>query len=291
VAESGDDAAERKRCWTEQMEAAYRFMLAVQEQPLRECGERLAPLPAAVETAGVTVRFSPLPHAGGLPRMFLLRAGIVPDFISAAREMNDRGWAIRVEDAYRSTEMQRQLALKPDVFRAVLARVRWELDGRAPTVDLFRRRLAAIIAMNPRVGTHCSGSAIDISVTTLDASAEVDRGAPYLEVSELTLMESPFVSPEAAANRREITELMARHGFRTYSYEFWHYSKGDVYDALNAGAGLPARYGPVDVDAATGAVHPVSDPTAPLNSDAEIGRLIREAMAADEAHDAEAGSA
>jgi len=74
---------------------------------------------------------------------------------------------------------------------------------------------------------------------------------------------------------------MGRHGFRTYHFEFWHYNKGDAYDAHLAGGGLPARYGPVHLDPATGAVRPVADPTAPLNSDAEISRLIEEALRAD----------
>ena len=47
-------------------------------------------------------------------------------------------------------------------------------------------------------------------------------------------MGSPFVSDRAAGNRQEITALMARHGFRPYPYEFWHYNQGDVYDAYLA---------------------------------------------------------
>jgi D-alanyl-D-alanine dipeptidase len=286
-----DDETRRRRYWAERMDEAYDFMLAVQEHPLKECGEPLRPLPEAVRAAGVKVLFSPLPHVRGLPRLFFLREGILPDFISAAREMNGRGWAIKVEDAYRTTEMQKYNALRPDVFQAVLKKTRWELGGQTPPIDLFRRRLAALIAMNPRVGTHCSGSAVDISVVTLDGEQEVDRGAPYLEVSELTPMGSPFVSREAAANRTAITELMARHGFRTYHFEFWHYNMGDAYDEHLAGSTLPARYGPVHLETATGAVSPVADPTAPLNSDAEISRLIEEALRMDAPSGGSAGGA
>jgi hypothetical protein len=132
--------------------------------------------------------------------------------------------------------------------------------------------------MNPRVGTHCSGSAIDVSVFALDGKAEIDRGARYLEISEKTPMDSPFVSGEARSNRKEITDLMARHGFFTYRFEFWHYNKGDVYAEYLSGKGRPARYGPIDFDTATGAITPIADSTKPLNSEEEIAAMMKEAM-------------
>jgi D-alanyl-D-alanine dipeptidase len=272
------DEDRRRRYWSNEMNAAYRFMLAIQEYPVAESGEPLAPLPEAAASAGVTVFFSTLPHVRSLPRLFFLRAGILKDFIAAAGHMNRRGWAIRVEDAYRTREMQKYNALRPEVFPAVLAKTRWELGGAMPGMELFRRRLAALIAMNPKVGTHCSGSAIDVSVLSLDGSVEVDRGAPYLEISEKTPMGSPFVSKDAARNRAEITAIMARYGFHTYPFEFWHYNKGDAYDEHLSGSGRPARYGPVDLDTATGAVTAVPDPAAPLNSEEEIGAGIAHAL-------------
>ena len=278
MAADRSDEERRRRYWSDEMDAAYRFMLAIRDHPVAESGEPLSRLPDAAAAAGVKVYFSPLPHVRGLPRLFFLRAGLVADFLAAAAEMNGRGWALRVEDAYRTREMQKYNALRPEVFPAVLAKTRWELGGAMPDLELFRRRLAAMIAMSPKVGTHCSGSAVDVSVLTLDGRAEVDRGAPYLEISELTPMGSPFVSSEAAANRVEITAIMARHGFRTYPYEFWHYNKGDAYDEHLAGSGRPARYGPVDLDAATCAVAAVPDPAAPLNSEEELGARIAEAM-------------
>ena len=95
------------------------------------------------------------------------------------------------------------------------------------------RRCSALVASVPKFGTHMSGSAIDISVMHLDdPSREVDRGAPYLEMSALTPMGSPFVSDAARRNRREITALMRRHGFVDYPWEFWHYSSGDAYEQV-----------------------------------------------------------
>ena len=223
--------------WTKEMDDAYAFMLAVERYPVEECGEACLPLQSAAADAGVTVLFSELPHVRGLPRLHFLRAGLVSSFTAAARELNARGWALRVDDAYRTREMQKYNALRPEVFPLVLARVRWELRGEMPSIDLFRRRLAALIAMNPRVGTHCGASAIDVSVINLASGKEVDRGAPYLEISEKTPMGSPFVSAEARKNRADITSLMKRHGFDTYRFEFWHYNAGDAYAGYLAGEG------------------------------------------------------
>ena len=269
---------DRRKYWTEAMDAAYAFMLAVQGYPIDECKERGVPLREAVAEAGVEVFFSELPHVRGLPRLYFLRAGLVPSFITASRELNSRGRALRVEDAYRTREMQKYNALRPEVFPLVLAKVRWELGGAIPSIDLFQRRLAALIAMNPRVGTHCSGSAIDVSVIDRSTGFEVDRGAPYLDISEKTPMSSPYVSAEARQNRVEITALMARCGFQTYRFEFWHYNAGDIYAAYLEKSGRPARYGPVDLDPSTGRVTPIEDAARPLNSPAEIEDRIRELL-------------
>ncbi len=277
MAEQGADEGAKRSYWTRQMDDAYDFMLAVQEHPVRECGEPLASLRDAVESSGVQVLFSDLPHVRGLPRLFFLRKGLLNDFLAAAIEMNSRGWVLKIEDAFRTREMQKHNALRPEVFPFVLSKTTWELGGKTPSVDLLRRRLAALIAMSPRVGTHCSGSAIDVSVFNRKGS-EIDRGAPYLEISEITPMGSPFISEKARKNRQEITEIMARHGFQTYHFEFWHYNKGDAYDAYLEGKRAAARYGAVDLDVSTGKVTPISDPERPLNSDAEIESMIRQAM-------------
>lgn len=70
----------------------------------------------------------------------------------------------------------------------ILEKVQWESSGgggASPPKELFFRRVAGLIANAPKVGTHMSGSAIDISVLHAVSRAEVDRGATYLTMSEL----------------------------------------------------------------------------------------------------------
>lgn len=268
----------RRAYWTQRMEEAHEFVLKMLEYPVEEGGEPMVSLTEAAAAVGVEVEFSTKPHAKGLPRIHLLREGLIAGFLAAAREMNEQGWVLKVEDAYRTMEMQKYVARQAYVFDVVLQKVLWERGGDRPSVDLMCRRMTALIAPCPKVGTHMSGSAIDISVLHRDNRREVDRGGPYLDMSERTPMDSPFVSPEAQKNRGAITDLMRRHGFVAYPWEFWHYSAGDAYaEYLNA-AGQPARYGPVNLNLADGSVIPIENPTAPLNSSEEIHEQMEQAF-------------
>ena len=275
-----DTVAARRAYWTEQLEAAYHFMFEqVLPYPVAECGEPMVSLQQAAEQAEVLVQFSTRPHALGLPRLFYLRDGQIPGFVGAAAEMNERGWVMRVEDGYRTTQMQKHLGLMPGVFDAVLRSVMWELDGQRPTPEFMFRRCSTLVASVPKFGTHMSGSAIDISVVHRDdPQREVDRGAPYLEMSALTPMGSPFISDAARRNRRDITALMRRHGFVDYPWEFWHYSSGDAYEQVLGKTGLPALYGAVRADLQTLQITPVAQPEKPLNSFDEIRAEIDAAL-------------
>ncbi len=273
------DEAARRQYWRDQLDAATAFLGLCMDYPVTECGEPLVPLPAAAAAANVRVRFSETPIVGDRPRIFCLREGLLAPFLAAAEDMNRRGWVMRVEDGYRTRDMQRALGRKPAVFDTVLRRTVWEIGGGRPPLDLFMRRLTGMVATRPKIGTHMSGSAIDISVLREDTGREVDRGGPYLEMSELTPMASPFASPEARRNREAITALMADHGFVAYPYEFWHYNSGDAYAGILNRTGRPGRYGAVDWNPSTGAVTAIPDPCQPLHDPADIEAAVSAAFA------------
>jgi len=262
----------RREYWTRFTDEAHEFMRTVAELRVAECGETLAPLQEAAADAGAEVSFSARPHVGGRPRLFYLRCGLIGDFLAVARAMNDRGWALHVEDAFRSRDMQRELSLQDYTFDVILDRVRWELGGRTPGAEFLFRRCTVLVATSPKVATHMSGSALDVSVRRRDGG-EVDRGGPYLEMSERTPMDSPFVGREGRRNRRAITAIFARFGFAAYPYEFWHYSKGDAFEAYLRGGG-PGRYGPVDFDPASGRATPIAEPDRQLVSADTIRDMI-----------------
>ena len=259
------------------MDEAYEFMMRAMEAPVAECGEPLASLEKAVAENGVKVLFSQSDIVPGMKRQFYLRKNLIQPFLNSAKELNDKDWMLIVEDGYRTTEMQKKLSLLPQVFDAVIQRCFWEL-GDLPPVDLVRRRLAALTAAHPKNGTHMSASAIDISVQEISSGKEIDRGRPYLEMSELTPMESPFIEKAALENRLAIRRILESNGFLAYPYEFWHYNQGDVYDEILNQTGKPARYGAVHCDLQTGEITSVEDPMETLNSNDEIEQAMNEAL-------------
>jgi hypothetical protein len=74
-------SADQKRVqyYSQQMEEGYRFMQEMMRYPVAECGEPLESLVDAA--AGVDVEFSSSQIVTGINRMFLLRRGLIADFL------------------------------------------------------------------------------------------------------------------------------------------------------------------------------------------------------------------
>ena len=267
-----------RKYWKEQMEAAVAFMEQILDTPARECGEKMVYLPEAADQAGVEALFSKSRLAGRFDRQFYLREGLIGSFLDAAREMNSRGWILKVEDAYRSSAMQKALGQDPGVFEKILKKVIWELDGTVPSSQLMFQRLSVLVATRPKLGTHMSGSALDISVVDRGNGNELDRGGPYLELSQLTPMSSPFVSEAARRNRAQITDIMLSSGFVAYPFEFWHYSQGDLFQTVLGTGNASARYGAINFHPQSGSVVPIDDPFASLHTLSEIEETIQDTL-------------
>ena len=187
-------------------------------------------------------------------------------------------WILKFEDGYRTWQMQTALGRAPAVFDRIIQSCMRECGGRRPPVELVFRRAMCLVANVPLTGTHLAGAAVDISVYRRDDGGEVWRGKPYLEMSEYTPMDSPFVSAEERHNRVEITQMMERHGFMHYPGEFWHYNKGDALWQIETGSGQPGRYGPVHWDPVLNQVRPFDDPRALLTPYDVLEPLIEQAM-------------
>ena len=269
---------QRRAYWTEQMELGYEMVEQLMAFPVDECGEGFGSIRDAAQAAGVEILFSETKIAGDLDRVFFLRKSLLDDVIAIARQMAERGWILKIEEGFRSVEMQGALVRKPEVFDAVLQKCIWENEGQIPSEEFVFRRAIVMVANAPKVGTHMSGSAIDISVFERDSGLEVWRGGPYLEVSEKTPMRSPFITETELQNRLAITEIMESQGFMHFPYEFWHFNKGDAGDHILNDKPEPARFGPVHWNRATNEVTPVADPLTPLNPLPVIKREIAAAI-------------
>lgn len=265
--------------WTQFMEQAYEFMQTIDRYPVLENAEGLVSLVEATKNAGIKVTFSNRPSLNRFSRLFYLREGLIGDFLGIAEEMNRKNFILHIEDAFRSKSMQKGGFTQDYTFDVILKRVMWELKGNMPEPELLFRRLAAMIANSPKVGTHMSGSALDITIFSFADYCEIDRGASYLEFSELTPMNSPFIDKETKKNREQITDIFERFGFVAYPYEFWHYSKGDAYEKLLKKSDVPAGYGPIDFDVASGRVTPIENSSQSLISLEEIHTMIMMSLA------------
>jgi D-alanyl-D-alanine dipeptidase len=272
------DEAARVAFWVEYMEQSYALTEAIMRHPLQEIREGFASIRAAAEAAGVEVRFSTTQLAGTFERLFVIRESLIPDLMAIAQDMNARGWLLKIEDGYRTREMQTALGRAPAVFDRIVQSCIRECGGQRPPVELVSRRAMVLVANVPVTGTHMAGAAVDISVLRRADGAEVWRGKPYLEMSEYTPMDSPFVTAEERHNRQEITRVMERHGFLHYPGEFWHYNKGDSLYQIQARTGQPGRYGPVDWDPATNRVTPYGDPLGVLTPLETLESLVQQSL-------------
>jgi len=273
-----DDAA-RRAYWAEQMQAGYELVQRVLPFPVEECGEGFASIRDAAEAAGVEMQFSTSKIAGELERIYFMRESLVRDVVNVGRKMNDRGWILKIEDGFRSLDMQSRLVRKPEIFDMILKKCIWECGGEVPPTELMFRRAIVLIANIPKIGTHMSGSAIDVSVFRRDDGTEVWRGFPYLEMSENTPMRSPFVSAEHVRNRLEICAMLEAEGFVHFPFEFWHYNKDDAMGNILTGVDRPGKSGPVNWDPRTNKVERVAAPLAPLNPLPVIEREMEAALA------------
>ena len=277
--ETHHDEDARREFWIFHMERSARLLRAMEDGPTQECGEGLGSIPDAAEEAGVEMWFSDSKIAGDLDRIFFIRRGLIADLMDIGRDMNERGWILKIEDGFRTREMQTQLGRKPAVFDMIVRSCRWECGGQPPSLDLIRRRSTCLVANFPNHGTHTMAAAVDVSVFRRDDGCEVWRGMPYLEMSEYTPMDSPFVSPEEQANRADITAMMERHGFLHYPGEFWHYNKGDALYHLMTKSGQVSGYGPVHWDPSSGEVTPYDDVRSPLTPPETMANLLDAALA------------
>ncbi len=273
-----NNETERRQYWSKQIEAAHGFMEKIHEYPVVECGEPMISLRQAVKDSRLTVKFSDTKIADKYERVFYLREGLIKNFLAVAKELNDRGWFLKVEDCFRTRNMQKYAGFQNSVFNAILKKVIWEKNGEIPSPELMFRRFRSFIANSPRSCTHITGSAIDISVYQASNLSQLDCGSRYMQMSELTFMDSPFISEEATKNRREIKRILKKYGFIAYPFQFWHFSQGDAYAEYISKSGKGARYGAINFDLSNGKIVPLDNPEKSLYSIGQIQEKIESAL-------------
>jgi D-alanyl-D-alanine dipeptidase len=101
----------------------------------------------------------------------------------------------------------------------------------------------------PEIAPHSAGAAVDLTLvdadgreldmgTRVNASPEESDGACYTD--------APGLSDRARTNRATLGSALSSAGLINYCTEWWHWSVGDRYWALQTGQPA-ALYGPVDL--------------------------------------------
>jgi len=195
-----------------------------------------------------------LPAGAGLPEGFVYVDQLIPEAKLEIRYATPHNFIGRPIDGYEKPRaiLTRQAAealakvqeaLKPfglglkvfDAYRpqrAVDHFVRWakDLDDTSmkqefyPTVEkrhLFRDGYIAARS------SHSRGSTVDLSLAPLDGptpGAELDMGSPFDYFGRSSWPDSAAVYPAQRAHRLLLRTLMAKHGFKPYAQEWWHFT-------------------------------------------------------------------
>jgi D-alanyl-D-alanine dipeptidase len=134
-------------------------------------------------------------------------------------ELNRFGLGLKIYDAYRPQQ-------GVDDF------VRWGKDlndtkmkkdfyPNARKEDLFKEGYIA-----ERSG-HSRGSTVDLTIISIDEESfgnDLDMGSCFDFFGPESWPESPAMSANQRANRLLLRALMEKHGFESYSKEWWHFT-------------------------------------------------------------------
>ena len=133
-----------------------------------------------------------------------LRYGTVLKLQQVAEELEAYGYGIKIWDAFRPLQAQREL---------------WQVCPDERYVS------------NPDKGkrNHCRGLAIDITLYDLKTGEDVEMPSGFDEFSEQGNRDYSDCTKEAADNAEMLETIMMKYGFTGANNEWWHYSDTDTY--------------------------------------------------------------
>lgn len=129
------------------------------------------------------------------PAAYLVQAA-AQALIAANKELQQRGYRIKIWDSYRPQAVQYKF---------------WSLMPNERYVS------------NPRKGSkHSRGCAVDCTLVDT-AGKEIDMGSNFDDFSERAHSDYRQLTPQQRTNRALLRETMARHGFTVLRSEWWHF--------------------------------------------------------------------
>ncbi|MEU3710330.1 nitrilase-related carbon-nitrogen hydrolase [Streptomyces catenulae] len=207
---------------------------AVAAVPVRECGE---PLVDVREAAPGLLAPGAGQTADGAAAH--LRSGVLERLLTAERALPD-GLRLRLAEGYRPPALQRRY------FEEYADTLRKEHPDRSAEQV---RSAASRYVSPPEIAPHAAGGAADLILTTADGTP-VDMGtrlnASPEESDGACYTAAPGIPAAARRARRTLGATLTAAGLVNYPTEWWHWSYGDRYWALETGADA-ALYGPKEL--------------------------------------------
>ena len=224
--------------------------------PIRECGEPLLELPAALW------RLEPHPYLqlgapyGPMGDPFRLRLGVLERLLQAQQELQrcHPCWQLAIFDAWRP------LAVQSFMVRHALVQEceRLGVDPNQPSS--LRDRIEAEVGRfwappsdDPATPPpHSTGAAVDLTLADR-AGCPLPMGGAIDAIGAVSApdfhAEAALAEPDGEAahwhrQRQQLASAMTSAGFVQHPYEWWHFSWGDQLWAWRSG-GVEARYGRV----------------------------------------------
>ncbi len=203
--------------------------------PVHECGERLVDVR----------RGSPLlvderkwqDSAGAFAH---LREGVLDRLLKAQAQL-PQGIRLLFVEGYRPPSLQRRY------FDEYAAQLRAEHPEWAAEQV---RSAASRYVSPPEIAPHSAGAAVDLTLSN-DDGRELDMGTRMNTTPEESVgacyTQADNISDEARSHREILGTALTAAGLVNYPTEWWHWSYGDRYWALQSGAAV-AHYGPRELD-------------------------------------------
>ncbi|MEK4248628.1 M15 family metallopeptidase [Paenibacillus sp. FSL W7-1287] len=152
---------------------------------------------------------------GYLAPYAIATAEMAEALMQVSDEMRDAGYRLLIYDTYRPA-------------KAVEFFKEWseDVDDTLMKEDFYpnedKRQLFKRGYLSKKSG-HSRGSTVDLTLVHASSGELVDMGSPYDLLDEISTFATKQITPEQAANRELLKQVMNKHGFKEYSKEWWHY--------------------------------------------------------------------
>jgi len=214
-------------------EGKYREYLAVINKALKkvkieECNERMVFLPKHLRR-DIFIKLVDLRIRAEDKKRLFLREGLIRR-LNEAQKLLPKGYHLLIRDVFRTESMVWK------IYKIYLK----DLKGAEPNLSDKKAeiRVRNFVAMpdDPTPPGHMTGGAVDV-VLANDKKEKINLNISESEESIIAEAEQavtfhPKLPKKISKKRKILYDAMTKAGFRNYFREYWHYSYGDPYWAV-----------------------------------------------------------